>query len=77
MFFQTRMFRFAMWILKQSVTKGLGRLFSIFSPCRRTRFAHLLRYQRLAVLQYSFTSECLANERIEFVKYPGVKDKTN
>ena len=51
--------------------KGLSLLFSVFSPCGRARIVHLLRYQRFAVLQYSFTFECLANGRIELVKYPG------
>ena len=41
------------------------------SPFGRVAFAHLLRYQGLAVPKYSFAPECLANERMQLVKYAG------
>jgi hypothetical protein len=30
-----------------------------------------MRYQELAVVYYGFALECLANERLAHVKYPG------
>jgi len=35
------------------------------------RGAHLLRYQGLAVVYYGCALECLKNERLALVKYPG------
>jgi hypothetical protein len=38
---------------------------------RRVRDAHLLRYKGLAVAYYGCILECLSNERLAQVKYPG------
>ncbi len=45
--------------------------FVIISTLRASRDAHLLRYQGFAVPKYSCTPECLVNERLDLVKYPG------
>jgi hypothetical protein len=42
-----------------------------YSPLWRAAFAHLGRYQGVAVQKYSFLPECLANERMQLVKYSG------
>jgi hypothetical protein len=42
-----------------------------FSPYGRARNVHLPRHQRLAVVYYGCALECLANERLAHVKYPG------
>jgi hypothetical protein len=44
------------------------------SPFGRAAFVHLLRYHGLAVPKYSFAPECLANERMQLVKYAGYRD---
>jgi hypothetical protein len=44
------------------------------SPLGRAAFAHLPRYQELAVPKYSCAPECLANERMQLVKYAGYRD---
>jgi hypothetical protein len=45
-----------------------------YSPLGRAAFAHLRRYQELAVPKYSCAPECLANERMQLVKYAGYRD---
>jgi hypothetical protein len=44
-----------------------------YSPVRRAAFAHLRRYQELAVPKYGYAPECLANERMQLVKYAGYR----
>ena len=46
------------------------------SPFRRAAFAHLLRYQGLAVPKYSCAPECLANERMR-LKICGLRLREN
>ena len=55
----------------QIVTSGMLTINFIFSPSGQNGDFPGLRYSRIAVGDYSFTSKCLDQKRLHFVKCPG------